>query len=100
MNTHTETENDYEEDLTCMEDFANTEPQSDFAIFFFTFWGTMVGIIFSTKIDGFLIGGYNIGGIIICVICGTIGCYLGILVKRIIDNYNTTTYVLQRSLKG
>ncbi len=83
MNTPTEPE----KELTLIEDFiANAELGSDFAIFIFTYIGIIVGIMFSTSIDGFLIGEYNVGKIITGIIYSTIGFCFGIIVKRIIDH--------------
>lgn len=81
MNTTTEPE----EELSFTEDFANIEAGSDFAIFVFTYIGILVGLIFSIEIDGFLIGGYNVGKIIIFVIWCIIGFKVGTKIKQLID---------------
>nr|QBK89023.1 MAG: hypothetical protein LCMiAC02_01160 [Mimivirus LCMiAC02] len=81
MGTYTGTE----KELTFVEDFENTKPGSNFAVFIFTWLGIIVGIMFSTNIKGFLMGGYNVGKIITIVPYGVIGFYLGTLTKRMID---------------
>ncbi len=76
--THTYTEDCDEKELSFMEEFLMISPQSDFVIFILAYLGIIVGIFFSTRIDGFVIGELNVGKLI--------GLLLGILVKRMIDN--------------
>jgi len=71
-----------ENELSFVEEFKMISPQSDFAIFIFTLLGIIFGINFSKNMEGVL---YFIN----CVTSGVIGFLFGVLVKRVIDNYQS-----------
>jgi len=84
MKTHTETE----KELSFTEELSMISPKSDFAIFIFTFIGIVIGVVFGTRMGPLLIGGYDVGGILICLVCSIIGFRCGMLAKLFLDNCN------------
>ena len=71
-----ETSTSTERLLIFVEDFANFEPGSDFAVFILTWSGIIIGIMFSISMEGFLMGGYNVGKIITIVLCISLGIFM------------------------
>ncbi len=93
MKKHIESETedsseDSGEELSFTEAYSRISPQSDYAIFVFTYIGIIIGIMFSTIIDPLLMGGYNVGRILSCIVFGEIGFRFGRLVKQAIDCCN------------